>query len=126
MWKYKHSEHTFRQIFEDAVENKRKGVRIVYIWLNTCGKCGAVMPQKDDEYTFDYRTEGEAVTMQELVEALKDFTEGYSIYEDCYEEDLKVAEYIALDEICNVEVYYHYVTDETNNIEWCDICQETF
>ena len=39
MWKIKHQKYSLKDIFQDAVDEKRKGVKIEYIWLNKCKKC---------------------------------------------------------------------------------------
>lgn len=125
MWKIKHQKYSLKDIFQDAVEEKRKGVKIEYIWLNKCKKCHSSIPVLDEEYSFEYRTENETVSLEELREALESFLKDYSIYENMYEEETKAFEYIDLDEIDNTTVFYYYVEDETTN-EWCNICEAVF
>jgi len=125
MWKIKHQKYSLKDIFQDAVDEKRKGVKIEYIWLNKCKKCHSSIPVLDEEYSFEYRTENETVSLEELREALESFLKDYSIYENMYEEETKAFEYIDLDEIDNTTVFYYYVEDETTN-EWCNICEAVF
>lgn len=125
MWKFKHQKYSLKDIFQDAVDEKRKGVKIEYIWLNKCKKCHSSIPVLDEEYSFEYRTENETVSLEELREALESFLKDYSIYENMYEEETKAFEYIDLDEIDNTTVFYYYVEDETTN-EWCNICEAVF
>lgn len=125
MWKIKHQKYSLKDIFQDAVDEKRKGVKIEYIWLNKCKKCHSSIPVLDEEYSFEYRTENETVSLEELREALESFLKDYSIYENMYEEETKAFEYIDLDEIDNATVFYYYVEDETTN-EWCNICEAVF
>lgn len=125
MWKIKHQKYSLKDIFQDAVDEKRKGVKIEYIWLNKCKKCHSSIPVLDEEYSFEYKTENETVSLEELREALESFLKDYSIYENMYEEETKAFEYIDLDEIDNTTVFYYYVEDETTN-EWCNICEAVF
>lgn len=125
MWKIKHQKYSLKDIFQDAVDEKRKGVKIIYVWLNKCEICGNEIPVLDDEYSFEYKTENESVTLAELLEALECFNQNYSIYEDMYEEELESFEYIKLDEYENTQVYYRYVDDYTTT-ELCNICENVF
>lgn len=125
MWKIKHQKYSMKDIFQDAVDEKRKGVKIIYVWLNECQICGNKIPLLDDEYSFEYKTENESVTLAELLEALEDFKKDYSIYENMYEEEIKSFEYIKLDKYENMQVYYHYVEDYTTT-ELCNICENVF
>lgn len=125
MWKIKHQKYSMKDIFQDAVDEKRKGIKIIYVWLNECKICGNKIPVLDEEYSFEYKTENESVTLAELLEALKGFNQDYSIYENMYEEELESFEYIRLDEYENTQVYYYYVEDYTTT-ELCNICENVF
>ena len=125
MWKIKNQKYSLKQVFQDAVEEKRKGVKIEYIWLNECHKCHSSIPVLDEEYSFEYTTQKESVSLEELLEVLDDYNKSYSIYENKYEEETKNFEYIGLDEYRNEEVFYYYVEDSTTT-EWCDICKKVF
>lgn len=124
MNKIKHSKYNLKQIFQDAVENKRKGVKIEYIWLNKCEKCHSNIPVLDEEYSFEYTSENE-LSVDKLLNALNDFIADYSVFEDMYEEELHAFEYIGLDEYENAEVYYYYREDETTR-ELCNVCSKVF
>lgn len=125
MWKIKHKKYGMKDIFKDAVEEKRNGVKIIYVWLNECDICRNKIPLLDEEYSFIYKTENENVTLTELLEALEDFNKDYSIYEDMYEENLERFEYIKLDKFENTEIFYYYVEDYTTK-ELCNICEQVF
>lgn len=125
MWKIKNQKYSMKDIFQDAVDEKRKGIKIIYVWLNECKICRNKIPVLDDEYSFEYITENESVTLEELLEALEGFNQGYGFYENMYEEETKVFEYIGLEEYDNTQVYYYYVEDYTT-IELCNICEEVF
>lgn len=125
MWKIKGQKYSMKDIFQDAVDEKRKGVKIIYVWLNECKVCRSKIPVLDEEYSFEYKTENESVTLAELLEALKGFNQDYEIYENMYEEETKAFEYIDLDEIDNTAVYYYYVEDYTTT-ELCNICENVF
>ena len=125
MWKIKNQKYSMKDIFQDAVDEKRKGIKIIYVWLNECKICRNKIPVLDDEYSFEYITENESVTLEELLEALEGFNQGYGFYENMYEEEIKVFEYIGLEEYDNTQVYYYYVEDYTTT-ELCNICEEVF
>lgn len=126
MIKNKHQKMSLKEIFKDAEEEKRKGVKIEYVWLNQCNICHDSIPVLDDEYSFEYETQNESVSLEELLESFAIFQQQYSIYEDMYEEEQKAFEYIGLDEAENREVFYYYVEDRTLINEYCDICKKVF
>lgn len=125
MWKIKHKKYDIKDIFQDAVEEERKGVKIVYVWINKCKICGREIPFIDKEYLFEYKTKNKSVTLIELLDALKDFNRSYSVYENMYEEESESFEYIGLDEFENTQVYYYYFEEYTNT-ELCNICESVF
>lgn len=111
-----------KEIFTDAVETERKGIKIVYVRIYDCDKCNKTVSEIDEEYSFYYESKNESVTLNELEEELQEFSEDYDIYDGLYEDDLKAFVYVGSIGLSNV--YYYYVEDVSNNR--CSICKKVF
>lgn len=117
--------YNLREIFSNAVNEGRKGVKIMYIWINECDKCGNEIPVLDEEYSFEYITENNTLYTTELVNAYKDFQEDYGIWDKKYEDNVESFIYIGFDENSETDVYYYYYK-ENEKREYCHICEEVF
>ena len=122
---YKCQKLSLKDIFQDAVKEKRKGVEIKYIWETTCEYCGCRVRELDEEYSFEYKSQNENVTFEELLEAFKKSVM-CEVLEDIYEEELELFFFIDFDEGDRVALYYYYVEAPSDYYGCCQVCEEVF
>lgn len=118
-------QHSLKEIFQNAVKFKRKGVQIKYVWETNCKYCGCGVRELDEGYSFEYKTPNENITLEELLEAFKKSVM-CEVLEDIYEEELESFYFIDYDEGDKVAHYYYYSEAPSDHYGCCQVCEKVF